>query len=140
MAAVVVGYDESPGSQQALEKAIELARGLSAKLVVVYGYGAPGSALSGEEVGAHRDALAEQGRTLVAAAEEKARAAGIEAETDLIDARAVEALLSAAEKHAAGYIVVGGYGESPIRGAILGSTPHKLLHLSTTPVVVVPAS
>lgn len=33
---------------------------------------------------------------------------------------------------------VGGWGESPIRGAILGSTPHKLLHLSDTPVVVVP--
>ena len=25
-------------------------------------------------------------------------------------------------------IVVGSYGESPIKGAILGSTPHKLLH------------
>jgi len=37
-----------------------------------------------------------------------------------------------------GTIVVG-YGESPMRSAILGSTPHKLLHLSERPVVVVPA-
>ena len=43
----------------------------------------------------------------------------------------------AAERHGARFIVVGGYGESPIRGAILGSTPHKLLHLSDVPVVVV---
>ncbi|MET9933088.1 universal stress protein, partial [Streptomyces sp. NPDC006324] len=26
----------------------------------------------------------------------------------------------------------------PIRGALLGSTPHKLLHMSTVPVLCVP--
>jgi nucleotide-binding universal stress UspA family protein len=36
-------------------------------------------------------------------------------------------------------IVVGTYGESPLRGAVLGSTPHKLLHLSPVPVLAVPA-
>jgi nucleotide-binding universal stress UspA family protein len=30
------------------------------------------------------------------------------------------------------------YGERPIKGAILGSTPHKLLHLAGCPVLVVP--
>ena len=30
-------------------------------------------------------------------------------------------------------IVVGSYGESPIKGAILGSTPHKLLHCPIGP-------
>jgi nucleotide-binding universal stress UspA family protein len=34
--------------------------------------------------------------------------------------------------------VVGTYGESPLRSAILGSTPHKLLHASTRPVLCVP--
>lgn len=43
-----------------------------------------------------------------------------------------------AEERNARYIVVGSYGESPLKGAILGSTPHKLLHLSAVPVVVVP--
>jgi nucleotide-binding universal stress UspA family protein len=33
---------------------------------------------------------------------------------------------------------VGDKGLRPIRGAILGSTPHKLLHLSDRPVLVVP--
>ena len=45
-----------------------------------------------------------------------------------------------ADARDARFIVVGTWGESPIRGAILGSTPHKLLHLSHRPVVVVPAS
>jgi nucleotide-binding universal stress UspA family protein len=48
-------------------------------------------------------------------------------------------LISLAEEHnARGAIVVGTYGESPLKGAILGSTPHKLLHLSSRPVLVVP--
>jgi nucleotide-binding universal stress UspA family protein len=36
-------------------------------------------------------------------------------------------------------IVVGTYDEGPFRSAILGSTPHKLLHISETPVLCVPA-
>lgn len=34
--------------------------------------------------------------------------------------------------------MVGSWGESPIRGALLGPTLHKLLHLSTVPVLCVP--
>ena len=36
-------------------------------------------------------------------------------------------------------IVVGSFGEPPLKGVILGSTPNKLLHLSSRPVLVVPA-
>jgi nucleotide-binding universal stress UspA family protein len=39
-----------------------------------------------------------------------------------------------------GAIVLGTWGEGPLRGAILGSTPHKFLHISDRPVVVVPAA
>ena len=35
-------------------------------------------------------------------------------------------------------IVVGTTGESPLKGAVLGSTPHRLLHLSERPVLCVP--
>ena len=34
-------------------------------------------------------------------------------------------------------IVVGSYGEAPLKGALIGSTAHKLLHLSERPVLVV---
>ena len=58
---------------------------------------------------------------------------------DVVSARPAEALLRVAEECGARLIVVGASGESPIRGAMLGSTPHKLLQLSSIPVLSVPA-
>jgi len=43
-----------------------------------------------------------------------------------------------ADRRDALLIIVGTYGESPLRSAILGSTPHKLLHWSSRPVLCVP--
>jgi nucleotide-binding universal stress UspA family protein len=34
-------------------------------------------------------------------------------------------------------IIIGSYGEPPLKGALIGSTAHKLLHLSERPVLVV---
>lgn len=63
---------------------------------------------------------------------------GVEAEVALVPERPSQALVRLADETDARFIVVGSYGESPIKGAILGSTPHKLLHLAERPVVVVP--
>jgi nucleotide-binding universal stress UspA family protein len=46
--------------------------------------------------------------------------------------------LALADCHSARMIVVGSYRERPLKGAILGSTPHKLLHTAGRPVLVVP--
>jgi nucleotide-binding universal stress UspA family protein len=78
------------------------------------------------------------GRTALAHAVETATAAGVETEVELVDERAAEALLEAATRHDATMIVVGTTGESPLKGAVLGSTPHRLLHLSERPVLCVP--
>jgi nucleotide-binding universal stress UspA family protein len=68
------------------------------------------------------------------------RAAGVtDAETSVVDARPAEALLKVAADRGARMIVVGTHGEHPLTGAVLGSVPHKLLHLSKVPVLVVPA-
>lgn len=61
----------------------------------------------------------------------------MEGELKLVDESAVEALLDVAEEADARMILVGSYGDSPLKGAILGSTPHKLVHLSKRPVLVV---
>jgi len=67
------------------------------------------------------------------------QAQGVETEVEVLRSKPTDALLEAADRHDATLIIVGSYGESPIRGALLGSTPHRLLHVSTRPVLVVPA-
>jgi len=57
----------------------------------------------------------------------------------VVDARPADALLKVAADRGARMIVLGTHGEHPFAGAVLGSVPHKLLHLSTLPVLVVPA-
>jgi nucleotide-binding universal stress UspA family protein len=135
--AVVLGYDESPGAARALMAAIDVATAFDEPLVLVYGIAAPGGA--GEEYAAHRDALRALGRTALEAAVEAADAAGVSTTVELVDARPADALLAIADRYDARVIVVGTWGESPLKGAILGSTPHKLLHLSSRPILCVPA-
>ncbi|MFC9810690.1 universal stress protein [Streptomyces virginiae] len=133
---VVLGYDESPGAERALYVALEVATAFGEPLVLVYGAAAPGS--TGEESRAHREAVRQAGRSALAHAVEEADAAGVPSTVEVVDERPAQALLDAAERHGARVIIVGSWGDSPMRGALLGSTPHKLLHLSPVPVLCVP--
>ena len=135
--AVVLGYDESPGADAALQVAIDVARRFGEPLRLVYGAAPPGGL--GEEFKAHRDALIEMGRHATSHALEQAHQAGVEAQVDVVSAKPAEALLRVADECGATVIVGGTSGESPIKSAMLGSTPHKLLQLSTLPVLCVPA-
>jgi len=91
-------------------------------------------------VTAARGAVREIGERFVEHALAKAAVADVEAEAELVSERPVAALLDLARSRNARMIVVGSYGDSPIKGAILGSTPHKLLHLADCPVLAVPAA
>jgi nucleotide-binding universal stress UspA family protein len=135
---LIVGYDGSDGARRALDVAIELAEALGEGLVLAFASQPPGRQV-GDEYRAHLATLEERGRELLAEALAQARAAGVEAEAEVDDFKPVDLLLGLAERHGARMIVVGTYGESPLRGAVLGSTPHKLLHLSSVPVLAVPA-
>jgi len=75
----------------------------------------------------------------MASAQARAAERGVEIEAQLVAKRAAEALIEVAEQRAARMIVVGSFGDPPLKGVILGSTPNKLLHLSERPILVVPA-
>ena len=138
MPAIVVGYDDSPGlAGGARGGGVAGRRARRRPGHRLRHRSRPGSV--GEEFKAHRDALRDSGEQAAKHAVELVRDKGVETRVELVDERPVDALLALAEQHDARFIVVGTYGESPLKGAILGSTPHKLLHLSETPVVVVPA-
>jgi nucleotide-binding universal stress UspA family protein len=62
---------------------------------------------------------------------------GVEARAELVHGDPAPGLVELAERLGARLIVVGSTGESPLKGALVGSTPHKLIQLSPVPVLVV---
>jgi nucleotide-binding universal stress UspA family protein len=138
MGRIVVGYDGSDCSKVALEEALKLAGDLGDGIVLAFGYAPPG--IWGGEIAEHEEAIEEYGEKLMGEGRQRAEAAGIAAEAEMVPKRGAEALIEVAERHDARAIVVGTYGETPLKGVVLGSTPHKLLHLSGRPVLVVPAN
>jgi nucleotide-binding universal stress UspA family protein len=139
MSELVVGYDGSECAKAALEVAIELAQSLGDGIVIAYA-DAPPHQLVGEEWKAHRDELHEVGEHATREALARVENAALEAEVSVLTERPAAALLHLAHERAARMILVGTHGESPIAGALLGSVPHKLLHRSSIPVLVVPAT
>lgn len=138
MSVIVVGYDSSDCGKRALDRAVEIATGLGDEVVVVFGYAPPG--IWGGEIAEHEEAIEELGERLTQEAKERAAAQGIEVEVAMVPKRGAEALLEEADKRDARMIVVGSYGEAPLKGALLGSTPNRLLHMTNRPVLVVPAN
>jgi nucleotide-binding universal stress UspA family protein len=134
---LVVGYDGSACADAALEVAIKFAERTGDEIVIAFGYdpGAPG-----EEHAAHREQVRRFGERTGAPALERAREAGIEARLAMVPERPVDALISTAAELDARAIYVGTRGEGPLRAALVGSVPHKLLQLADRPVVVVPAA
>lgn len=135
---VILGYDGSAGSRAALAVSVRMARAFRAPLAIVFGYGA--NPLGGETQDVeHR--VRDVGDQRIAEAVDAIRQldGDLAVEPLVVEMRAVDALIAAADQRGALAIVVGSAGEGPIVGTILGSVPYKLLHRSRVPVVVVPA-
>lgn len=126
---IVLGYDDSPGAVIALATAITVAAKWGEQLVLVYGAG---------ERQTQPAKTRKRGRAMLSNAVERAHAAGVDTQVELVDAKPAAALHEVAERLDATVIVVGTVGTSPLKGAMVGSTPHKLLQISSRPVLCVP--
>lgn len=131
---VIVGYDGSPCAKAALRTAIEVGRAYGEKVTVAFGYEL--NPVAGEIHDYHaalKDLASKQLEDARTVAEH-----GAELETVIVERAPAQGLAELAAERDARVIVVGTRGESPIKGALLGSTPHKLLQLADRPVLVVP--
>ena len=137
MSTIVVGYDGTDGAKAALAETARLASELGVGVVAVFAHA---TSRLGGEVRDYDDAIREVGRGHLEAARVTLREAGLEPELELLALPPAEGLLDAAERHDARMIVVGSYGERPLKSALVGATPTRLLHLSERPVLVVRAS
>jgi nucleotide-binding universal stress UspA family protein len=137
MSDIVVGYDGSDCGKAALDEGLRLAKDLGDSVVVVFGYAPPG--LWGGEIVEHEDAIEELGKKMMDEARGRAESSSVTTEFEMVAKKPSEALVEVADGRDARMIVVGSYGDPPLKGMILGSTPNKLLHIADRPVLVVPA-
>jgi nucleotide-binding universal stress UspA family protein len=135
MAEIVVGYDGSDFAKAALDEAVALAHGLGDSVLIVFGYAPHGA--GGGEVHAQRDAVHELGERITAEAAARLAGSGVDHAVELLPEHGASALSDLANQHDARMIVVGTHGESRLRGAILGSTAHRLIQIAERPVLVV---
>jgi nucleotide-binding universal stress UspA family protein len=134
-AGVIVGYDGSECAKAALRAGADVAKAYGDKLIVAFGYEL--NPIAGEM----RDyQLALRDLATKRLEEAQALVEGTDVDAVIVERAPAHALVHLADERDARVIVVGTRGESPIRGALLGSTPHKLLQLSDRPVLVVPAA
>jgi nucleotide-binding universal stress UspA family protein len=116
--------------------AVDLGKRLDVAVIVAFGFDE--NPVGGEALD-YWAALREHGQGLLEKAMEEAKAAGIDAESVVVEEAPAKALSELARARQAEMIVVGSAGERLLVGAILGSVPQKLIHLADVPVLVVRA-
>ena len=134
-AGVIVGYDGSDCAKEALRVAVEVGQAYGEPVTIAFGYQI--SPVGGEDHDYH---LALRELATKRLQEAKALVGDDAGQIDavIVEEAPADALVRLAAERNARLIVVGTRGERPLHGALLGSTPHKLLQLSERPVLVVP--
>jgi nucleotide-binding universal stress UspA family protein len=132
---IVVGYDGSGCAKEALRVALEIGKAYGDKVIIASGYEL--NPVAGELHDYHA-ALKELATKWLEEAKVLAASDGADVEAVIVEEDPAHGLADLARERDARVIVVGSGGESPLRGALLGSTAHKLLHLADRPVLVVP--
>ena len=133
---LLVAVDHSEASARVLAAARDLASLSKGKVWVLHLREKEVIAQMGDvpsESDAEADQAVKQGVDLL-------RQAGIDAEGEVRQTtfgHAAREIVADAKEHDAGVIIMGSRGRGDFSGALLGSTAHKVIHLTDRPVMVV---
>ena len=140
---VLVGTDGSDSSYRAVDRAAEIARDATARLVIVCAY----EPATPREVAAAEDVLGDEAfsvagsapaeETLRTAAERAAARGAGKIERVAVAGEPVKSLVSALEEHQADLLVVGNRGLNTLAGRLLGSVPAAVSRRSPCDVLIV---
>jgi nucleotide-binding universal stress UspA family protein len=136
MKRIVIAYDGSEGSREALATGVETARATGAVATLVYVRHTP-LPIVGDPF--YERALSRElrrGRDVLAEARAFAADAGVVAETELLEGDPAEQILDLARLRDAELIVVGSRGRGAVAEALLGSVSHAIVHEADRPVLV----
>jgi len=143
-ASVLVGTDGSDTATTAVRHAIDLARQLGARLLIVSAYEpVPDQRLRNEKLEVPKDLQwtvnpREDVLALLGQAQREAQTAGVaDVETYARQGDAADAILDVAEEQRADLIVVGNRGMTGAKRFLLGSVPNKISHHAPCSVLIV---
>lgn len=139
---VLVGVDFSESGERAQERALALASGWGAEIVLHHVIQSSLWEDLRDDADDSDQPTPEQAQTRALAAlqpraEVAAQLHGLRCRAQVSIGRAAHALAAAVEACGAQLLVVGSHGERSIRDAVLGSTAQKLTRLSPCPVLVI---
>ena len=134
---IVVGHDGSEAAAGSLSAATEIAKSDGAKLVVAH----VDEHLVGKGAGMSVKADEEEVRAALERQVKELASGGLDAQLvakEMMLGGPAHQIAEVAEETGADLIVVGNRGHSTVTGLLLGSVTHRLLHIATVPVLVVP--
>jgi nucleotide-binding universal stress UspA family protein len=141
-ATIVVGTDGSRHADRALAWAIDEAKLRGARIHVVSAWHVPAMVYGGPGVVPttsvpFEETFSKAAENAVAAALERVREAGVDADASVVEGQAADALIDAAAQ--ADLLVVGSRGHGGFVGLLLGSVSGQCAHHAPCPLVIVPS-
>ncbi|TAM60299.1 universal stress protein [bacterium] len=139
---LLVPVDGSAPSNAAVELAIDAARAQAAQIVFCHVLDiVPLLALGGSatmDPTAIIESQRELGEQYLASAAERARAAGLDPRTEMVEGEPVQGILELAQRERVDAIVMGSHGRGGIARMVLGSKTEGVLRRAPVPVLVAP--
>ncbi len=130
---IVLGYDGSEHSKKAVDIARALARAHDAKIVVVHAF----PHVPRVVVPSRDDSYdIHDAHALTEGLTQQLKLEGLQAESDVLEGPAAEAILNAADAHHADLIIVGSRGLGQFKGLVIGSQSNRVVQYASVPVLV----
>ena len=144
MKTILAPIDFSPASNAVVAQATSLAKTIQARLVLL-------SVVQPPVISSDYGPLVENIAEIIAAAERSAaerlekvrtQVAGdvLAVETELAGGAPVQAIVEAAARFSADFIVMGSHGHNALYDLVIGSTTHGVLKRAKCPVLIIPAN
>jgi nucleotide-binding universal stress UspA family protein len=137
MKRIIIGTEGSSDAMKAVEGGLELASELGASVTFVCVRTPPAPLLGEPFYQRELDAEMAHAREVVDEAMSLAAAADVDADYEILDGGASDAILRVAATHDADLIVVGSRGHGAVQSAIFGSVSKELISHAHRPVLVV---
>jgi len=134
---IVIATDGSPDAVQAVREGVELAQEVGACVTFVSVRTTPLAVWGAPVYQAQLENTTHTARDAVHEAVLIAEDAEIDADYEILDGPAADAILDVAESHDADLIVVGSRGRGAVKGALFGSVSKALVSHAHRPVLVV---